>query len=231
MGRTIIKGLLRSDNIIRYISDIPCDTIHSLEDDVEEAEKFIDQIQNGQVPDLIKDLPNEAIEVFKDTVGIFLTLPSQIVSVAEAGITEAAKVFNDIGSGAIVSDIENLPGVVLSDITNAWGDLTDGLEDDWNAATSVIGCLIVDCSVKTDAVSSCNASKTQAPSSQTSVTDSSVTPVPHQTGTSSPSNTGSSTPSAKANYSPKSIQIFEGSGIFQLCWLAVLGLVGVALML
>ena len=91
-------------------------------------------------------------------MGIFVTLPSQLVNAAGAAVTDAAKLFNDIENGAIISDLEKLPNVVVSDITKAWGDLTSGLEDDWKAATHAIACFFSHCPVSTKASGSCRAS-------------------------------------------------------------------------
>lgn len=60
-------------------------------------------------------------------------------------------VFNDIETGAIVSDLEKLPGVIVSNITSAWGDFKPGLEDDWNAAKRAIACGFGHCPVTTTA--------------------------------------------------------------------------------
>ena len=188
--RNIIQGLLKSEKIVRYIAIIPCDIIHKLENDVWEAETFTDQFKNGEVPTLIEDLPQEVVGAFKDMVGIFLTLLSQIVSAAEVGITDAAKIFNDIESGAIVSDIENLPGVIVSDVTSVWGDFTSGLEDDWNAATHAFACFIGDCPVTSDAVGSCRGNTEQA-TSATHIRPQSSSKRPSPTDPTLPLNTGS----------------------------------------
>ena len=94
-----------------------------------------------------------------------MTLPSQLIGAAQAAVTDAANIFDDIESGAIVTDIENLPGVVLSDATSAWGDFTSGLVDDWNAATNAIACLFRGCQVTTSAADACGTaiSTTAAP--------------------------------------------------------------------
>ncbi|KAL9591685.1 MAG: hypothetical protein Q9179_007474, partial [Wetmoreana sp. 5 TL-2023] len=123
----IICGFLRSDNVIRYISDIPCDIIQTLESDADQAKDFVNQLQQGHVPTLIENLAEEALGDFKNVIGIFVTLPSEIVGAAAAAVTDAAHIFNDIGHGTIISDIENLPGVRVSDVTSAWGDFTVGL--------------------------------------------------------------------------------------------------------
>ncbi|KAL8722466.1 MAG: hypothetical protein Q9181_007484 [Wetmoreana brouardii] len=138
--RNIVRGLLRSDNIIRHISEIPCDIIQTLESDADPAKDFVDQLQQGHVPTLIENLPGEALGEFKNVIGIFVTLPSEIVGAAAAAVTDAAHIFNDIGHGTIISDFENLPGVIVSDVTSAWGDFTVGLQNDWDAATHAFAC-------------------------------------------------------------------------------------------
>lgn len=173
INRRVVQGLLRSGRIGRHLSDIPCDIIHTLENDAEEAKTFISELEEGKVPTIIQHLPDEVIGIFKDVVGIFATLPTQIAGVAEAAVTDAVKVFNDIGTGAIVSDLEGLPGVIVSDVTNAWGDLTSGLVDDWNALKDGIGkipCIFGNCpaaaTTTVDPDRSCG--RTQAITAQTS---------------------------------------------------------------
>src|SRR5947209_20499072 len=112
--RNIVKGLLRSKNVIKILVDIPCEIIHDLESDEDKARKFVTDLENGKVPELIQDLPKEALQTLIDLVGIFGTLPSEIVDKAKETITDAAKIFEDIGSGAIVVDIEKIPGVIVS---------------------------------------------------------------------------------------------------------------------
>lgn len=227
----IIKGFLRSDKVVRYISDIPCDVINTLESDANEAEKFIHQLENGEVPTLIQNLPQEAIETFKDTIGIFLTLPSQIISAAEAGITDAAKIFNDIGSGAIVSDIENLPGVIVSDVTNAWGDLTSGLEDDWNAATHAIACFFVDCPISTIPAGSCSGNTVQ-PTTTTQPTSAGLPSSQRTTPTQTKPPTRTSTLSSTTGSSTAgTTQILTRSSLFYFIWVVGSGLIGVVLVL
>ena len=163
INRRIVQGLLRSDKIVRRLSDIPCNVIQTLETDAVEAEKFIDELKIGKVPTIIQDLPNELIQDIKDVVGIFATLPNQIFD----AVTDAVNVFNDIESGAIVSDLERIPGVIVSDIINAWGDLTSGLVDDWNEAKPVINCILGGCpAATTTAANGC--ASTQAITAQTS---------------------------------------------------------------
>lgn len=148
-NRRIVQGLFRSQNIVRLLSEIPCDIIQTLENDAAEAKAFVDELEQGKVPKIIENLPKEVTGALSDLIRIFVSLPTEIVDKAEAAITGAVNVFNDIESGAIVKDLEKIPGVIVSDITNAWGDLTSGLEDGWNAATDAFACLFGDCPVTT----------------------------------------------------------------------------------
>lgn len=255
INRRIIQGLFRSDKIIRYLSDIPCDIIHTLENDAEEAKKFIDEVEQGKVPTIIEDLPDEVKDTLKGVVGIFLKLPTQIVGAAEAAITDVVNVFNHIESGAITSDLAKLPGVIVSDITNAWGDLTSGLVDDWDALSCAI---LGNCPVATtNAVGSCGGTQatTTKASSQSSHTSGSSAihpassplsniPSPTQTrpkSSSSPvqasqlsSSTFGSSPSpalnAASGFKIDDWIIFR-LNFFQLCWVLGLGSLGVIFLL
>lgn len=178
--RNIFRGLLRSKNVIKILRDIPCDIIHDLENDADKAREFVTDLEKGKVPKIIKDLPKEALQTLIDMVGIFGKLPSEIVDKAKETITDAAKIFEDIGSGAIISDIEELPNVIVSDVTSAWGELTTGLENDWNEATRAIACFFNDCPVPTDDVHSCGGSP-ETPSAQPSPKTSSAHQPPAQT--------------------------------------------------
>lgn len=98
INRRLVWGLLQSRKIIRYISDIPCDIIQSLENDAEEGQNFIEDLKDviedlkdGKVPTIIQDLPSEVIGAFTDVVGIFETLPTKIVGAAEAAVTDAVQ--------------------------------------------------------------------------------------------------------------------------------------------
>ena len=149
ISRTIVKGLLRSKKILDNISEIPCDVIQTLENDAEAAETFVTQLGHGEVPTIIRDLPQELIGVFTDVVGIAAQLPTAIFGAANSAVTDAAKIFDDIEDGSIVSDIEKVPGVVASDVVAGWGDLTKGLEAGWADATHAIGCIFGDCPATT----------------------------------------------------------------------------------
>ncbi|KAG7006537.1 hypothetical protein G7Y79_00014g037120 [Physcia stellaris] len=145
----IVRGLLSSNKILQFISSIPCDVIQTLENDADEASNFLSQLESGQVPTLIEDLPQEAFDAFQSIIGIFETLPSELIGAAEAAVTDAAQIFNDIGTGAIIDDIEQIPGAVVSLVTEEWGDFTSALVNDWDAATDAIACFFGDCPAST----------------------------------------------------------------------------------
>ena len=206
-----MRGLLRSKNTIKYISRIPCDIIYTLETKEEEARNFVVEIEKGQVPTLIKNLPEDILGSFTDAVGIFLTLPSEIVDAAEAAVTDAVNVFDDIESGAIISDLADIPNVVVSDVTSAWGDLTEGFQDGWDAATDAIACFLGKCHVSSSVPGSCQSNtaaittsdsssviETGWPGTQSSVVPSStptIAPLP----TATPVQTPASVPSPTNN--------------------------------
>lgn len=133
--RTIIRGILRSHKIFDLAQNIPNSIIQTLENDADAAEKFITQIEHGQVPDLIKDLPQEIIDGFTDVLNILKTLPSEILNVAEAAVTDVVNVANEIENGTIISEIEKLPSEVASVVTQDWGEFTAGVVDGWNDFT------------------------------------------------------------------------------------------------
>ena len=154
----IVQGLLRSKkgNTLRYVNDIPCDIIQSLETDADAAMEFVEQLKAGQVPSIVQDLPQEAVQGFRDVINIAFSLPTEILDVAEAAASDAAKVFDDIEDGSIIQDIEHIPGIVLSDITSGWADFTNELTGAWDDVTSDIGCFFKDCPQPT-ALRSCPA--------------------------------------------------------------------------
>ena len=153
----IVRGLLRSKKILDYASDTPCNIIQTLENDAGAAEQFVTQIQAGEVPTIIENLPQEVVGIFSDVVGIAVQLPTAILGAAESVVTDAVDVFNDIEDGSIVQDLENLPGVVASDVVAGWGDLTDGIEAGWSEATNAIACFFGDCPQTDNGGGSCSA--------------------------------------------------------------------------
>lgn len=165
------------------------------------------------------------MDAFSDVVHIALTLPTEIKAAAEAAETEAVKVFNDIESGAIIKDIENLPGVVVSEITAGWGEFTAGLVDDWNAVTHEVACFFGGCATATPTSGPCiPASATGVSTAPTQKSNTGVTPRTGPVTSSStgvpPANLGIKTPSSP----------FESNGI-KLCATAFLAVLGVAIYL
>lgn len=171
-----------------------------------------------------------------------MSLPTEIVDIAEAAITGAVNVFNDIESGAIVEDLEKIPGVIVSDITNAWGDLTSGLEDGWNAATDAFACLFGDCPVTTTAAAvDRNCGGTQPITAQT------IQPTPPPLPTSEPPTQtrpksssspvmssqliSSPTPAANVAGGLKLDRTIVRLNFFQLCWFLGLVLLGAIFLL
>ena len=150
----LIQGLFRSKIGLDYVRYIPCDVIQTLESDGHQAEQFFEQLLLGQVPSVVQNLPQEAVQQFKDVFNIVTTLPDEILTAAEAVATDAANVFNDIEDGSIIQDIEYIPGVILSDVTSEWSDFTSVLTSAWNDVASDIGCFYGNCPPPT-AVGAC----------------------------------------------------------------------------
>lgn len=134
----IVRGLLRSHNILQDISQVPCNVINTLETDVDAAKNFVTQLEQGQTPNLIQNLSPELIGTFHDLINIASSLPTEILDTAQAAVTDVVSVFDDIENGSIVSDLENVPGIVISDITAGWGGFTHGVVAVWAGATSEI---------------------------------------------------------------------------------------------
>jgi len=183
---TILRGLLRSRNIIKDISKIPCNVIQTLETDVDAAKDFVTQLEHDKIPDIITHLPQEVIDTFHDVVHIAASLPTEIFDAAQAVVTDAVQVFNDIEDGSIVSDLERVPGSVVSDVTAGWGDFTHGVVGFWNGATSDNGCVSENCPTSTaTTIGSCAMATSSASNDTKTYTPAEITP-----------NTGSPTPVA-----------------------------------
>ena len=197
-------------------------------------------------------------------IGIFESLPSEIKDVADAAdtaVTDVSKVFDDIGSGKIVDDLKSVPGVVVSDITSAWGDLTAGLEDGWEAATDFVGCLFNSCPHTTADAYTCNDSNTVSTSAGAASADPTeikpesrttlqlnnptkaaapaqpplITPFPSQT---RPLTISTQIPRPSASATPSiteagsgGIQMIDPRRVFKLWWIFAVGVLGVALLL
>lgn len=181
---TIVRGLLRSHRIIQDISKIPCDVINTLETDVDAAKNFVTQLEQGQVPELIKDLPQEIVGTFHDLINIAASLPTEIFDAAQAVVTDVVNVFDHIENGSIVSDLERVPGVIVSDVTAGWGDFTHGVVGIVNAVTSDIACVFESCPTSTaTTMGSCAMTTSSAGNDTQTYTPAQTTP---QTGSPTP---------------------------------------------
>ena len=147
----IVQGLLNSTqgNIGQYIAEIPCNDINTLTTDAEAAEQFVTQIENGQIPTLITDLPQEAVNEFSNIINILTSLPSEVINVAEAAVTDVVSIVDDIEDGQITAVIASLPSDVVHIVTEGWDDLTNGLTDAWNGLTNGFDCVILNKCPKT----------------------------------------------------------------------------------
>ena len=133
-NRNIVKGIFNSDkgNLIQNVANIPCDTIETLESDADEAEQFVSQIQAGQVPSAITDLPQEAVSEFGDIIDVATMV---IDDVAGAAVTDVVNVFNEIEDGSIVSVVAGIPSDIIDAITNGWDDFTSEVQSAWGGFT------------------------------------------------------------------------------------------------
>ena len=102
------------------------------------------QIKAGQVPSIITNLPQEAVDEFGDVLDILATLPVEVIDVAEAAVTDVVKIIDDIEGGSITAVIASLPSDIVHGITEGWKDLTNGLTDAWKGLTNGFDCVILD---------------------------------------------------------------------------------------
>ncbi|KAF7510605.1 hypothetical protein GJ744_006217 [Endocarpon pusillum] len=137
----LIWGLFRSRNIISLLGHIPCEIVQILENDENEADRFFNQIQSGEVPSLIESLPGEITDRIVDIVGIALTLPSDIFEGAEAIVSDTVEFFNAIEDGSIVERLQEVPGMIVSQFTSGWDDFTSG----FGGVIDVLTCAFVHC--------------------------------------------------------------------------------------
>ncbi|KAK0515958.1 hypothetical protein JMJ35_001992 [Cladonia borealis] len=147
----IVQGLLTSNqgNIGKYIAEIPCNDINTLWTDAEAAKQFVQQLEEGQVPTLITNLPEEAVKEFSSVINILLTLPDEVINVAEAAVSDVVQIADDIEDGHITAVIASLPSDVVQIVTEGWDDLTNGLTDAWNGLTNGFDCVILNKCPKT----------------------------------------------------------------------------------
>ena len=139
----ILKGILNSErgsNLIQNLASVPCEEVQSLFTDATQAQQFVEQIQGGQVPSIIQNLPQEALAQVTDVVNFALLIPTEVIDFATAAVTEAASIVNNIEDGSITSVIEALPSEINSQVTEVWSDLTAGLTDAWDDVTNGVKC-------------------------------------------------------------------------------------------
>lgn len=142
MDSTILNGLLRSQNFASVAASIPCDIVNELENNAEAAEQFVREIQAGQVPTIIADLPEEIVNAFGSIVSVALSLPQSIWNTAVNVVDGVEDVFDSIAEGSIVSELPK-------EIADEWEDVTAGFVDAWDQATADIACFFGDCAKPT----------------------------------------------------------------------------------
>lgn len=244
-----MQGILRSDKFIQNAAEIPCDVIESLENDADAAQQFVEQIRQSQVPTIIEDLPQNIVHEFVGLVKVALALPSEIRDVAEAAVTDAVRIVNDIESGAITQEFKNLPSAALSEFSSAWGDLTDGAIHAFDAATHGVGCLFVQC---TSSAPACLAAATVTATNTPAFASASPTSVPLTRALVAPTQSfntsvtnrtlsaGSVAPGKSASSSSQAIPSNLGtnaasspfeSNVVKICALFFLAVLGVAILL
>lgn len=134
MHRNIVKGIFNSNKggFIQNLADIPCGTMETLESDADQAEQFVSQIQAGEIPSAITDLPEEAVSELETIIDVVTMV---IEDVADAVVTDVVKVFNEIEDGSIASAIEGIPKDIIKGITKGWDDLTSEAKGVWGDVT------------------------------------------------------------------------------------------------
>lgn len=193
----IAKGIFNSDkgNLIQNIAQIPCDTIQTLESDAEEAEAFVNQIQAGQVPSIITNLPQEAVSELGD---IFEVATMVIDDVAGAAVTDIVDVFNEIEDGSIVSVVEGIPSDIIDAITNGWNDFTNEVTSVWGDVT----CFFEGGCSSSSSVGFCSVSSSAPASASASATDSggAITSAYYSSGSSAAAATSASAAAYTSSY-------------------------------
>ena len=141
----IVQGLFNSNhgNIAPYIAEIPCNDIYTLESDALQAKQFVQQIEAGQVPSIVTNLPQEAVDEFKNVLNILTILPEEVINVAEAAVTDVVKIVDDIEDGSITTVLAALPSEIAAGVTEGWGDFTAGLTNAWKGLTNGFDCVVL----------------------------------------------------------------------------------------
>lgn len=195
-SRNLIWGLFRSRNIISLLGHIPCEIVEILENDEDEADRFFTQIQSGQVPSRIENLPGEITDRIVDIVRIALTLPSDIFEGAEAIVRDTVELFNAIEDGSIVEKLQQVPGMIVSQFTSGWNDFTSG----FGGAIDALTCAFVDCPT-TEPAGVCGTTTTGSGGNSTTA-ETGATPIFSSSWTWSPTPTPSLSPSPISRWSP-----------------------------
>ena len=183
----IVNSLFRSKggSLVRHIADIPCSVIQNLGSDANEAEQFVSQIEAGQVPSAITNLPDDVVSEFSNILNIVTGLPDAVVNVAEAAVTDVVSIVNDIEDGSITALVDGIPSEVIGAITNGWDDLTSAVGSVAGDVTNFVKCDILgDCPASTSSASdgagdqSCAAPAAASASTTPAGAAPSVTPQP-----------------------------------------------------
>ncbi|KAL8993602.1 MAG: hypothetical protein Q9169_006227 [Polycauliona sp. 2 TL-2023] len=136
-SRTLVKGFLRSNPVSKIIQSIPCSVVNKLESDPNLAQNFVEQLQAGQTPELINELPGDILNGFQGIFQILAGTPDALVQQFEDVVDTATGLFNDIESGNIWQEIEDFGGEVVDtvkDIGDSVKDIFDGKPDNANQA-------------------------------------------------------------------------------------------------
>lgn len=128
---TILDGILRADDFASLASSIPCDIIDTLETNVEAAEQFVQEIQDGKVPTIIQDLPSEIVNSVSEVVNAVVSPPETIWNTGENIVDGVEDVVDSIADGSIVSE------------------LPEAIADGWYAVTEGIACFFGGCAEAT----------------------------------------------------------------------------------
>lgn len=123
-------------------SQVPCDIVNELENNAEAAEQFVREIQAGQVPTLIENLPSEVANAFGSMINVALSLPETLWDTAEGIVDGVENLFDSVADGSIVTELPE-------EIAETWETVTAGLVDAWDALTDDIACLFGDCAEPT----------------------------------------------------------------------------------
>lgn len=176
----------KKSNIAQFVEQIPCSVFQTLETDEGQAQQFVQQLEQGQVPDLVQNLPQEAVAALGGVFQLFDSLGTDVVNVAEAAVTDVSNVFNEIEDGSITSVIAALPSEIAAGILNDYSTITDIAKTGWSDFT----CFFKGCPSSADSGGSC-----------ATATTSGAAPTTYATPTAYAAATTTYNPAAAASYS------------------------------